>query len=75
MIIIFLKVVIDMSAITPQLGHYLLVKVEEYFDLLRLKTVLIKEFVIGNTLAHFMDPIDIFNFVAVLGIDLNDTIH
>ena len=64
-----------MSAITPQLIYYLLVKVEEYFDLLGLKTVLIKELVISNALAHFMDPIDIFDFVAVLGIYLNDTIH
>ena len=75
LIIVLLKVVIAMSAITPQLIHYLLVKVEEYFDLLRLKTVLIKEFVISNALAHFMDPIDIFDFVAVLGVDLNHTIH
>ena len=75
LIIVLLKVVIAMSAITPQLVHYLLVKVEEYFYLLRLKTVLIKEFVISNTLAHFMDPIDIFDFVAVLSIYLDDTIH
>ena len=75
LIIVLLKVVIAMSAITPQLVHYLLVKVEEYFDLLRLKTVLIKEFVISNTLAHFMDPIDIFDLMAVLSIYLNDTIH
>ena len=75
LIIVLLKVVIAMSAITPQLVHYLLVKVEEYFYLLRLKTVLIKEFVIGNTLAHFMDPVYIFDFVAVLSVDLNDTIH
>ena len=73
--IVLLKVVIAMSAITPQLVHYLLVKVKEYFDLLRLKTVLIEELVISNALAHFMDPIDIFDFVAVLGIYLNDTIH
>ena len=75
LIIVLLKVVITMSTITPQLSHYLLVKVEEYFELLRLKTVLIEEFVIGNTLAHFMDPIDIFDFVAVLSIYLDDTIH
>ena len=75
LIIVLLKVVIAMSAITPQLVHYLLVKVEEYFYLLRLKTVLIKEFVISNTLAHFMDPIDIFDLMAVLSIYLNDTIH
>ena len=73
--IVLLKVVIAMSAITPQLIHYLLVKVEEYFDLLGLKTVLIKELVISNALAHFMDPIDIFDFMAVLSIYLNDTIH
>ena len=64
-----------MRAITPQLVHYLLVKVEENFDLLRLETVLIEEFVISNALAHFMDPVDIFNFMAVFGIDLNNTIH
>ena len=64
-----------MGAITPQLVHYLLVEVEEDFDLLRLKTVLVKELIISNTLAHFMDTVDVFNFVAVLGIDLNDTIH
>ena len=73
--IVLLKVVIAMSAVTPQLIHYLLVEVEEYFDLFRLKTVLIEELVISNALAHFMDPIDIFDFVAVLGVDLNHTIH
>ena len=64
-----------MGAITPQLVHNLLVEVEEDFDLLRLKTVLVKELIISNTLAHFMDTVNVFNFVAVLGIDLNDTIH
>ena len=64
-----------MSAITPKLVHYLLVEVEEDFDLLRLKTVLVEELVISNTLAHFMDPVYIFDFVAVLSVDLNDTIH
>ena len=73
--VVFLKVVITMCAIAPQLIHYLLVEVEEYFDLFRLKTVLIEELVISNALAHFMDSIDIFDFVAVLGIYLNDTIH
>ena len=73
--IILLKVVIAVSAITPKLVHYLLVEVEEDFDLLRLKTVLVEELVISNTLAHFMDPVYIFDFVAVLSVDLNDTIH
>ena len=75
LIIILLKVVIAMRAITPQLVHYLLVKVKENFDLLRLETVLVEEFVVSNALAHFMDPVDIFDFMAVFGIDLNNTIH
>ena len=73
--IVLLKVVVAVSAITPQLIHYLLVEVEEDFDLLRLETVLVEELVIGHALAHLMNPVDIFDVVAVFGIDLNDTIH
>ena len=73
--IVLLKVVVAVSAVTPQLIHYLLVEVEEDFDLLRLETVLVEELVIGHALAHLMNPVDIFDVVAVFGIDLNDTIH
>ena len=49
--------------------------VEEDIYLLRLKTILFEELVIGHALAHLMYPVNIFDVMAVLCINLNDAVH